>query len=540
MAEQPLPSASEARRLAWIGYGLVAAMLTCLVTALVQAVQLFLPAWQGEYLAVFSFLAALEAIWAQRNLGGRRFPEKEWFLFRLTEWVVLLLALKAASYAASGLHLLKMDLLAWPQNFLESFFNPEFFFDTIVIALVWLQSNWFAQNLAVLEVPEAPEFYRADRKEDIRSGLMRSRTEASEQLLSQFLTIGMILTLLTALLRSRTVASWLNLPVFQGGMSALIWFFILGFVLLSVVQFSNLHLRWNFEGIQVSREIARRWLGYSFGFLLILALLVSLLPTGYSLGLLTLLKQLFGAAAAVVGVLLSILLTLIFLPIWWLISWLGGLLGAGEALPPFKPPSFEAPPSVGGQAPWWELLKSLVFWIVFLGVIAYSLGYYFSAHRESWAWLRKWAPVRFLLQIWEWLRGGWQAAGAGLGRVGRRSWQGLRRLWSGQAASAESWLRLNSLSPRQRVIFTFLALVRRGKEAGLPRHPAQTAGEYAQQVKNWMPEEEGVQAALQALTDDFLEARYSAHQIPENQARHAQGLWQQISRAFRRRQRSVR
>lgn len=537
MADQSPLMPPEMRRLAWVGFGLVAAMLACLVAALVQVARLFFPAWQGQYLVVFCFLVALEAIISQHKLGRWRFPEREWFMFRLTELVVLLLALKATVYARRGLESLAADLAIWPRYFLETFFDPEYSFDMLVVLMVWLQSAWFAQNLRALEVPESADLYRADRKEDIRSGLMASRTEASEQLLSQFLTIGLLLTLLTALLQSRAVTSWLDLPVFRGGMTAVILFFVLGFVLLSVVQFSNLQLRWNFDGIMVSSDIARRWLGYSFGFLLGLMILISLLPTGYSIGLLTLLKEVLAIAAAVVSLLFSLLLTLVFLPVWWLINWLAQLLISGEALPPFKPPAFELPPSASASpVPWWEMLKSLLFWGIFLAVLVYSFSYYLSLHQETWAALRQLPLFRLLSQFWAWWQKHWRATRDNALQLSKRGWQRFTRWWLGpEERVARSWLRLKDLSARQRVIFAFLSLVRRGEEAGLPRRPSQTAGEYAQEVQCLLVGEQEVGAALTGLTTDFIEARYSAHHIAESQAHHAQGLWRQIDRAFRRR-----
>ena len=83
------------------------------------------------------------------------------------------------------------------------------------------------------------------------------------------------------------------------------------------------------------------------------------------------------------------------------------------------------------------------------------------------------------------------------------------------------------LPPRERVRFFYLALVRKGKDAGLPRRPYQTPNEYAASLQQNLPE---VDEDLNPLTEAFIEARYSDHPVSETQAGLARRSWEHLRR----------
>ena len=51
------------------------------------------------------------------------------------------------------------------------------------------------------------------------------------------------------------------------------------------------------------------------------------------------------------------------------------------------------------------------------------------------------------------------------------------------------FINLRRLTPRQKVLFYYLALVRRAKEAGIPRKDGQTPYEYARSLTSSLVEE---------------------------------------------------
>jgi len=106
------------------------------------------------------------------------------------------------------------------------------------------------------------------------------------------------------------------------------------------------------------------------------------------------------------------------------------------------------------------------------------------------------------------------------------------RAFISRSSSQEAWnfVNLRRLSARQRVFFFYLALVRRGGEAGLARKPSQTPNEYAQFLDKSLPE---VSDSVDSMTESFMEARYSKHLIEPKQASLVQAYWERIRQALR-------
>jgi hypothetical protein len=102
----------------------------------------------------------------------------------------------------------------------------------------------------------------------------------------------------------------------------------------------------------------------------------------------------------------------------------------------------------------------------------------------------------------------------------------LRRFGPDPARPGEwDYINPRRLTPRQKVIFYYLALVRRAKEAGIPRQDGQTPYEYARSLTSSL--EEG-KDGVEAMTESFVEARYSRHDIPAKEARRAESIWETI------------
>jgi hypothetical protein len=76
-----------------------------------------------------------------------------------------------------------------------------------------------------------------------------------------------------------------------------------------------------------------------------------------------------------------------------------------------------------------------------------------------------------------------------------------------------------------------LRLIERGKEEGIERRPAQTPIQYREMLGKNLPE---VEAEVDDLTASFMEARYTRHEIEDEQAGYVQSLWKRILQALRR------
>jgi hypothetical protein len=97
---------------------------------------------------------------------------------------------------------------------------------------------------------------------------------------------------------------------------------------------------------------------------------------------------------------------------------------------------------------------------------------------------------------------------------------------------------LRRMKPRQRVIFYYLAMVRRGGECGALRGKSQTPYEYAARLSGMLRKDpawdgEIVQADLEDITERFLEARYSRHAVDNEQVSRVRQSWQRLKNALR-------
>lgn len=525
----------EDRTFVLAGHLILSLMLVCATVSVVQLGQLFFSGFKGAYLVVLSFLVSIEAFISRRFLKGSSVFDPEWLIFRGTELVVILLSVKLAYYAQYGLDLLLMDVPRWVQDFLDTFITLEYGFGCLVIALVWVLSNGFAEDLARLYVE-----VRILRQE-AESGIYEERQQIREHLVGALLTIGLGMILLTALLRSDRVMNWADLPVLRLGVTNLLLYFLLFLVFLSLSQFSLMRAHWLRDHLSVGEQIPRRWLLYSFALILGLTLIARLLPTGYSIGFLTTLNYLISLAIVLTYDLILLVITPFLLLLYWLLSLFSR--SAQERLPMPFPPTLPQSPAVqqAETLPWLELLKSFLFWMVLLGVVGFSLYYYIRERQDLLAAVRRLPIYTALGRFWRWLSSWFTGVRHGVGAAFVARWERLRL--ARQAVSfprRSGYLSLRRLSPHQRVMFYYLALVRRGGEAGLARQPSQTPYQYARRLsQNLAALLSEPQAASQAeediadLTQSFVQARYSLHPITPQQVGLVQGCWERLRRLFR-------
>ena len=80
-----------------------------------------------------------------------------------------------------------------------------------------------------------------------------------------------------------------------------------------------------------------------------------------------------------------------------------------------------------------------------------------------------------------------------------------------------------------------MAMIRRGGEQGLPRKPSQTPSEYALTLEKKLP---AAGEDIDAITEAFVEARYSRREVDAREADLVKATWERIRRALRERDKS--
>jgi hypothetical protein len=505
---------------------LVAVMMACLMVTVDYFGQRLAPGWRGEYLPYAAFFIAIEAMFTKQRTRSLAPFSGEWLAFRLAELVLLLIGLKALLYLLRGPGQFFTDLGLWQHNFLEAFFQGEFLLACVLAVFVWAASGLYADDLVEMTGDEIL------LGSEIPPGLATERMNARQGLVDRTFFLGIVMVALTGLAHFDLKILWGDHPPVSGSVVNVLVYFLASLALLSQTQFSIMRASWTWERIPLSRNLAARWTAYGLAFLALTTLIALALPTGYSVGFLGVLAYLINWFLYIAMVLVGLVL-LLFSALIRLLG-LPGLRqtpGVPAIQPP--PPPAEALRLLPTPYPWVEVLKSMAFWAIFIGVVGFSIYQYLSQNRDLLAQLRRLPAVMWLEKAWHWLRSWVQGAGQTLGGALEA---GLRRLRPQRAGGFGSqvwgYLNLRRLSPRGRVLFFYLALVRRGADSGLERAACQTPREYALHLRRQLPEAE---EQLMGLTETFVEARYSQHTVSAETAGRAQWLWEQVRAALQRR-----
>lgn len=504
-------------------YLLVSLMLACVSISAVQLGMALLPGWQAEYLIPVTILISLEAMYAQRANRRHAVFSSEWTLHRLSEWVFILVVLKLAEFVVRGPAQLFTEIPLWAQDFKTYFLTSDYLIACGLTFVIWGLSTEFAELLAQLEINE--RLLAVERE----AGISEDRSKLRQQLLSLILMVGAVLIIMVTLMRSDWEFIWKGRPPLQIGTANLLAYFILALILLSLTQFSLLRVHWSLEQISISRDLAKRWLFYSASFLLLLVIVASLLPTRYTIGLLDVLSLLLGLILN----LMALIAFLLLLPISFLFNLIMSLFNTSETPSHMQvqPPPDLIPHQAAGNS-WVELLASVMFWLIFIGVIGFAIVYYFQQRKDLWKTLRSMPLLEPFRHFWRIVRDWLKSVNQGLAAVVDAGLHRIRSLRVSRSGGDDrvGFLSLRKLSARQRVFFYYLAMLRRGGERGLPRLQDQTPFEYAQELSNRVPE---AQAEVTTLTQNFVEAKYSLHEVTTQHVGIVRQSWERIKKELK-------
>jgi hypothetical protein len=403
-----------------------------------------------------------------------------------------------------------------------------------VALITWMFASTYASLLAKLDL----DFLR--QQQEYADPYEASQPPVRQQLLILTLNIGIGLVALTALaridLRAAAFDSALvieQLPRLAGGGFTTLLYFFLALMLFSLTQLMHLQGRWGLNQVPIRENLAGRWVQYSLFFLALLTILVAFLPTHYSLGILSAigyaLRWFIGAVFFLVQLILSFFVRLV--------NAIFSVSGQEEPLedvplPEMGPPEFFAEPSdeviISDTPPWFAFLRQIFFWFTLLAIVFFSFRYVLQNNRELLLTLRRFRLLAFLADLLARLFGFLRATStsltetiqAGIARL--RPQRGLRQ-------TLGDWINLRLLDPRRKVYFYYQALLRRSSESGLSRHLSQTPTEFAQRLDQALPDSE---SDIEALTDAFIEARYTRSEIPAESAGLARRTWQRLRQAI--------
>jgi hypothetical protein len=293
--------------------------------------------------------------------------------------------------------------------------------------------------------------------------------------------------------------------------------------------------------MHVSRELGKNWVVFTLGFLILLAGLVLLLPTAYTLGILKVVSFLLGVMINFLFSVFNFVWLLIVLVFGWLVQLFRADSAVEESFPESLPQfnfDVEPQPYVDATSPaWFELAKSYVFWGVFAGVVILAVIQYLRQNEEVLQYLKNIPVLRWLGAAWRWMKRLFRRVNHSLASAVSAGLERLRTVAEARRVElAQRMVNVRGLSPRQQIYFFFLAMLRRAAEGGVARKASQTPYEYAQTLEGTFPE---IDQEVSDLTATYVEARYSRHAVDSENVSSTRKMWARIRLALRRKKKRL-
>jgi len=480
-----------------IEFFLITFMMSTATISIVHLMQRIISGWDGSYVVLLVALITIERLATFSKVQSFELEQK--IIYHFAELITVAILLKLMTYLLHGFGQFFDDIANWQRNFL-TFFTAEYLTVLLLLVASWIIAGIFAQHLEELRID------KLDYKWDV--GILENRRQdARSAMINLIFAISVAMILASILTRLDVSALMGDSPALQIPVINILLFFLSAFLFFSHTQFSLLNGRWMWHQAVIQENMTKSWMRLGLIFLAAVSIISFILPTSYTFNFLELIR----IAITVVTQILFFLFTLFFLPIGWLFSLLKGSEIQTESPPPpdfslITPPRTDQP-----LDPILVFLQSLLFWVVFLGLIIISFTIYFRQNQFPVSSILKIGLLssikRWFVSLWMWLSHKKKSLTTSI-----RAWRDqTARLF--QTQSQENAVKapfLSGRSPRQVVIHGFIRLVESAKSSGIDRKPYQTASQFSQTLQGNLPE---FPEEIRGLTETFEKARYSQQEI---------------------------
>ena len=517
---------------------LISLMVTALLGALFSLIDIGVGRFQWRWILIPTFLATLEgvftAIWLARP--DQRLLNKT--LYRAAEVLLITVGLRIFTWAITN---------SWPQfSNLEAYlrepgllFSDPYFFGSLIIVLIgwgWALSMSEGFQTLALE-PSEIRFYNTPVRDrpTVERPNTSFRSNAFEQYGRNFLWGGVLIATFAALstLEIADLAdnNWRNirrLPFPPGMLSALLVYFGAGLALLSQARLALLNSRWLYSSAKKTVAIEHGWARQTGWILAVVGAIAAFLPLG---------------STTLIGRILETTIRLLSQAVIFLISLFFGLfallfpdrefepIGPEEiSVPPITPP--EPPPPLAAGEPGVPVIGTL-FWIAAI-VVTILAVVFFLRDRGIRIPMPNWRKIWNVLQNW------WASFWRGVADQAADIRDAvITRLVRDEIEPDQNqpwrFIRLNSLSPRQKLRYFYLSTVQRAERGELARDDNETPLEYAAELKEHLPQSG---AAIDAVTAGFLQARYDDKDVSAADVERIEPLWKQLRKSIKQRGRT--
>lgn len=521
---------SQSRKLQMtLNFFMVSIMLTCFAFVIQIAILMVYPIWGRYWYPIFAFLLTFLSLFVRYfQRTSLQFFEQQ-VLFVVVEIILILLLTKLISLISLipiGWLAIWQEIRSWSGNFLQNFFNIDFLFRASGLMLIWLLTWLFSLPLNQLEEDEGL------MKQEKLGHITTDRYRARHALISLVFNIGIVMIIMIVIIKSNL----LILPdvSFPAGilLAILLVYFFISFMFLAINQYAIMKARWYLNDIQVNPDLAKHWFYYSLIFILFVILVIVFLPKDIPLDITTIVQWIADAATFVVSVILSILM----IPIAIVMAILERLFSDGtinDPLEPIIPEIDNIPPQSVLTVPWWDAVKTIMFWLVFLGLIIFAIKYYLNNRPHLLQFLRDLQIINWIGDFWKWLSKSFQQAQKATTDTIQNGFKKIQVFLRSRQVNFPKLLELaQKLPPRKAVILIYADWVYWNGSHGIERQSGQTPNEYAQVYGQHLSQDVNTAEQVKGLTDIFITARYSHHPIEKAQAQEARNLSNLLKQSF--------
>lgn len=511
-----------------LNFLMISIMLTCFAFITEKLIQTFYPIWGSYWFPVFTLLITPVSLFIRRNQQNAPSTFENQALFILSEIILIILIAKTISMFSLrffGISTLWQEIALWPQDFLPTFFNMDFLIRAFAIILIWLLTWFFSYPLNKLEEDEA-------LMEQEKLGFtFTDRHDARRKLIGLIFNLGILMILMMMLLKSDQFSFFENLTPTGFLVGVMLVYYFTGFVFLAINQYAIMKARWYFSGIEVGPHLATRWLFYSIFFLLFVIIIIAFLPTNLPLGISSVAQWLSESFFYIV----SILFNIITFPIFLFLALISRLFGRETIDQPFTPtePGTDIFPQIIGTTPWLDVVRSILFWLTFIGIVFAAIIYYINNKPNFSHFLRELRIFALLRELWHLIKRGikeTQGAATETIQTGIHKFQSFLRNQRQKIRQSSHLIR--QLPPRLAVIKIYTDWVHWNQQHGFTRQDSQTPYEYAQAYAHKNPEIADLVDPINVLTDIFIQARYSRRPIVKTQALQAKELTKHLKKSL--------
>ncbi len=487
-------------------------------------------------------LIALESYSTAVWLNDPRRRQLDHTKYRAAEILVLLILLRLSTWAFQG---------NWPSfaGWTNYLFNPlllfidPFFIGAVIVGYTAWYRTTAISSVFIQLAPDAAEraYYALPRSERIEANqpLPIDREALQRSFVQQFLFGAVLLLVCVALMSIDLNKIWTAENILKSGiarlglppslLAALLLYFLTGFLLLSQGRLAMMEARWLVDDVARTPGIGRSWYQRTLIILVVIGFIAAFLPLGSTFALGRILS--YGIYAIMLAV--SSLFYFFSVIIFSLLALLFPQQQAAEpeAGPPPRP--FVMPPQQPEAAApdaTMQMIATSAFWAVAIVMSILALSFFLRERGFKFdTLLLRQLGAAFVA----WCRSVWHGLRAQAAEV-RETVQARLKRPSKPIEVQPPWryVRLNSLSPREKVRYFYLSVVKRAASEGVPRRQSETPSEFAGDLKaNW-PDTGN---EIDDLTEAFLRARYSRQPVEEADVAPIKTQWNRVKATIRRR-----